>query len=340
VMIGMPLTGWVMVSASRIGLPTLLYGRAPWPMIPGIPSLDPAAKAIWRRIGETGHSGLAWLLAALAALHVAGALKHQLYDAAEPVLGRMAPGARPGRRFEPRLAIIALAAAAVLGFGALVRPPHPSLAPAGLPRPQPAAEPTASSGPARPLVRASSAAPAPAPSVQPPDAQAAARPVRWSVSPGAELGFESAWGGQAVRGVFRRWRADIVFSPEALDRSHMTVVIDTSSADTGDVQRDAVLPTSDWFDATAHPQAVFRAERFRKLGHGRFLAQGVLELKGVRRPLDLAFHLSIAGRRAEAEGSAALDRTVFGVGQGDFAATDQIPARVGLVFRLSANAVP
>src|SRR5262249_8894805 len=30
VMLGMPLTGWLMVSASRIEIPTLLYGQVPW----------------------------------------------------------------------------------------------------------------------------------------------------------------------------------------------------------------------------------------------------------------------------------------------------------------------
>ena len=35
VMIGMPLTGWIMVSASRNALPILLYGHVPWPTCPG-----------------------------------------------------------------------------------------------------------------------------------------------------------------------------------------------------------------------------------------------------------------------------------------------------------------
>ena len=55
VMIGMPLTGWIMVSSSRIVLPTLLYGTIPWPMIPGLPDLEPPAKRIWHEIGEHLH---------------------------------------------------------------------------------------------------------------------------------------------------------------------------------------------------------------------------------------------------------------------------------------------
>ena len=33
VMIGMPLTGWLTVSTSRIAVPTLLYGTIPWPHV-------------------------------------------------------------------------------------------------------------------------------------------------------------------------------------------------------------------------------------------------------------------------------------------------------------------
>src|SRR5689334_10001281 len=39
VMIGLPLTGWIMVSASRSGIPTLLYGTVPWPHLPLLPEL-------------------------------------------------------------------------------------------------------------------------------------------------------------------------------------------------------------------------------------------------------------------------------------------------------------
>ena len=37
IMIGMPLTGWLWISAGRLAIPTLLYGVVPWPDIPGSP---------------------------------------------------------------------------------------------------------------------------------------------------------------------------------------------------------------------------------------------------------------------------------------------------------------
>ena len=133
VMIGMPLTGWIMVSASKTQIPTLLFGVVPWPNIPGIGGLAPPAKHIWNSIGHTGHSALALGFYGLFVLHVGGALKHQFFDRDAPILPRMAPGAAPGRWWEPRLALIALAVIGAIAFGKLVNPPHPASGPPPMP---------------------------------------------------------------------------------------------------------------------------------------------------------------------------------------------------------------
>src|SRR3954471_19362581 len=80
VMIAMPLTGWVMVSASRIELPTLLYGSIPWPHIPGLPELAAGPKKVWHDTALNAHHLIIKGAYGLIALHVAGALKHQLFS--------------------------------------------------------------------------------------------------------------------------------------------------------------------------------------------------------------------------------------------------------------------
>jgi cytochrome b561/polyisoprenoid-binding protein YceI len=330
IMIGMPLTGWLMVSASRIALPTLLYGTVPWPNLP-VSHLAPAARMAWHDFAEAGHGLLGDLIYVLLALHVAGALKHQLFSRDEPILARMAPGAVAGRWYEPRLLAIVLGFLGVVAFGWFVTPPGPRMAarpaaaiPQG-PAQEPAAAPAAPAGHDMP--------PATAPATPTPDAG----PVTWAVEPGSTLGFASSWSGQPINGRFDKWSAQIVFSPDALDRSKLSVSIDLASVNTGDQQRDAVLPSPDWFDAAAHPKAVFTATRFEKLGGDRYLAHGTLQLKGASKPQDLAFRLKIAGDRAEATGTASLDRTAFAVGQGEFAATDQIPGKVAVTVALKAR---
>jgi polyisoprenoid-binding protein YceI len=160
----------------------------------------------------------------------------------------------------------------------------------------------------------------------------------WTVGKGSSLGFTTSWGGEPIEGRFDRFTADVVFGPDALKDSRVKVVIDLTSAVTGDAQRDQSLPTADWFDATAHPSATFTATRFEKTGEGRFIAHGRLSLRGVTQSLSLPFRLRIEGDKAHMSGVTTIDRTAFGVGQGEWKATDQIPAGVKVSVKLTATA--
>ena len=153
---------------------------------------------------------------------------------------------------------------------------------------------------------------------------------------GGRLSFKTSWSGQPVTGEFRRWTARIRFSPEALDTSTVEVTIDPSSIDSGDAQRDATLPTEDWLNTSTFPKAVFRTEQIRKTAGG-FIASGRLSLKGQTHPVRLEFKVRIEGDKATASGHAIIDRTAFGVGQGEYAGVDQIPADVDVKFDLNAH---
>ncbi len=323
IMIGMPLTGWLMVSASKIQIPTLLFGVVPWPHLP-VADLAPAAKAMWQSIGKNGHGLLAWGAYLLVGLHVAGALKHQLFDREMPLLARMAPGARPGKWLDLRLLVIGLSGVGVIALAGLFQPTLPASAPLPLPPVTDVAiavaEPAATTGP--------STAPAAEPVVG---------PSKWAVSRGSSLGFSTTWGGQDISGRFDRFTADILFGSQALDQSRVSVSIDLASAVTGDAQRDQSLPGPDWLDTATHPMATFVATRFEKVGDDRFIARGKLTLRGVTQAVNLPFRLKIDGDKATMSGVTTLDRTAFGVGQGEWQATDQIPASVKVSIKLTAT---
>lgn len=329
IMIGLPITGWIMVSASRIQVPTLLYGAVPWPHVPGLAHLAEPAKSAWRAFGETGHEILAWGAYVLVALHVAGALKHQLFSKDEPVLAHMAPGTKPGALLDPRLIAIGVAAVAVVGAGYAVRPAPPASKP--LPPPPPVVEEA-------PLETPQAAAPAAVETAATPETGAeAAAPSAWKINTGSTLGFATAWGGSAIEGRFDRWSADILFSPEALDKSKVSVSIDLASAVSGDSQRDESMQGADWFDVASHAKATFTATRFEKTGENHYVALGTLTLRGVSKPQRLPFTLKIEGDKARVSGVTTLDRTAFGVGQGEWKSTDQIPAEVKVSVNLTAT---
>ncbi|MBB6123423.1 cytochrome b/b6 domain-containing protein [Sphingobium subterraneum] len=90
IMLGLPLTGWIVVSASPLNIPTVLFNMIPWPDIGPLTQLSLAKKkALSGTVGDV-HVLLTYLTYGLIALHVTGALKHQ-FSGPVSVLYRMLP---------------------------------------------------------------------------------------------------------------------------------------------------------------------------------------------------------------------------------------------------------
>jgi len=170
---------------------------------------------------------------------------------------------------------------------------------------------------------------------------AIAAPPLWSIDKGhSRVAFTSEVSGQAFTGVFRVWDAVIHFDPKDLAHSDVAATIDIASAVTGSADRDALLPDEDWFWISRFPRAQFVARGFSPAGAGRYVAAGVLSLRGASRPVSLPFSLSLQGPTARMTGEVTLDRRAFGVGQGEWSATDAVPAAVIVRVDLSATRRP
>lgn len=89
VMIGMPLLGWALVSASPLPIPTELFWIVPWPDIPFIPESEAL-----ERVFEFLHGNIGKLTIGLILLHAGAAMKHHFVNK-DNVFARMMPWARP-----------------------------------------------------------------------------------------------------------------------------------------------------------------------------------------------------------------------------------------------------
>lgn len=323
ILIAGPLTGWLLVSTARIEVPTLIYGALPWPHLP--------APRDWHEPAEAIHGAMPWLAIGLFALHVAGALRHQ-WLLGKPELQRMIPFAR-GKAIGAAMGALALAGAAFLAGGMVYPDAARPVAEKSVAAPPPAAPLPAA--PARPEVK-DEAPPVSEPAETAPDD--ADRPLAdWTIAPGGRLGFTAHWNGEAVDGRFAQWDAAIRFSRDDLAGSRIRVTVDLASADTGDSQRDDSLKGSDFFDVAVHPSAVFVARDIRHIGGDRYEARGSLDLHGIAKPTTVRFTLRIDGDRARVAGTARIDRTAFGIGQGEWAATDAIADGVDIAFAFTAT---
>lgn len=285
----MPLSGWIMVSASPTGIDTILYKTVHWPHLPGLSTLPLDARKQLQGPLEFVHSKLAWVIIVLLGLHVAGALKHQFIDK-DHLLARMAPGlfgrtAGPPHKGKGGLIT---AAAALLFFGVV--------AGAGL---MGGASPSSAAPPEGDVANAS---PAPA----------------WTVDPAqSSIVFKGVYMGRPFQGKFADWTSAIRFDPDKPEAARIRVVVKTGSAVTGEPYFDDSLKQGDWFDSSKSPDAVFEVnEGVFKDGPTQYEATGVLTVKGVRYPLRLPFTLEIDGKTAKMHGETSLQRLAMGIGKG------------------------
>ncbi|MGH7022207.1 MAG: cytochrome b [Caulobacteraceae bacterium] len=92
IMLGMPLTGWAMTSASRLIRiePITWFGLFQWPTMTALANLPPARMKQAHDFFESLHNNGAKLAYALIAVHVLAALRHQFIRKDE-ILWRMLP---------------------------------------------------------------------------------------------------------------------------------------------------------------------------------------------------------------------------------------------------------
>jgi len=84
-MIAMPLSGWLMVSSSKYGLPTMVFGWFEWPHITAVIGNETV-----NYLSKNAHEILAYIFIALIAIHILAVIKHYKWDN-ENLLKRMNP---------------------------------------------------------------------------------------------------------------------------------------------------------------------------------------------------------------------------------------------------------
>lgn len=333
-LLALPLTGWAIVSSSPRTIPTILFGILPWPHLPGVGALEAPGRAVVNAVGSRAHQWLVYVAYVAIAVHVAGAFKHQFAD--HKGMPRMLPLSRETAALllvaSTGLVVAAFALGATMTLG--TAPSQPAVA--TVDRFAKATPGEVARTPATPLV-ASPARPAAVRA----DVPVAAAPANWIVrKPVSAIQFHTQWSEGPVNGRFSQWTANIVFSPDALDKSSVTATIDMASATTDSADATSALPGPDWFAVAAHPVATFSASDFRQLRGDSYEARGMLDLHGVKRPFRLPFQLSIAGKVATMSAKVSIDRTLFGIGQSEGASMGEVPAKVTVTIDLKADQWP
>ena len=158
---------------------------------------------------------------------------------------------------------------------------------------------------------------------------------------GSSLGFTGSYQGETFSGSFSKFNASIRFDSAKLAQSRFDVRIMLTSANTKNAERDEMLLGSDFFNTSAQAEARYVATKFRALGNNRFVADGVLTLRGISKVVPLTFTW-VPGAKPQLLGTAKVQRLDFKVGIGDWNDVELIPnaVTVNTKLLLSPIAVP
>ena len=86
-----------------------------------------------------------------------------------------------------------------------------------------------------------------------------------------------------VRGEFGKVSGNVVLDPSDPTKSTVEVIVDATTIDTREPQRDEHLRSADFFDVANHPAITFRSKQITAAGAGRFKVTGDLTIRGVTR---------------------------------------------------------
>jgi polyisoprenoid-binding protein YceI len=157
----------------------------------------------------------------------------------------------------------------------------------------------------------------------------------WKMDPrGSKLEFIATFEKTPAPGVFKEFDARLRFDPDKPAGSSLDVTIKVTSADMNIADVNKEIRGKDWFDYAGFPQAEFRSTDLRRTEGNRYVARGMLSLKGVKQPVEVPFTWTASGDGAAMEGEFTLKRSVFGIGLGEWKGSDTIGADVIVKFKL------
>lgn len=132
-----------------------------------------------------------------------------------------------------------------------------------------------------------------------------------------------------VTGNFTKFDGNIRLDLNYLNGSTIEFTIASNSVNTNNEQRDKHLQSPDFFDAEKYPKMTFKSVKIEKKSNKEYLVYGKLTIKA--KTIDVILPMKITGEMEHpmmkgvfvlgVSISTTIDRTDFGVGTGDWAAT-------------------
>ena len=149
----------------------------------------------------------------------------------------------------------------------------------------------------------------------------------------------------AVTGKFTDFNGTMHFDPNNLAGSKANFTVAINSINTDDAKRDKHLQSADFFDATTYPNMTFKSTKFEQKSAKEYLIYGKLTIKDQTKEVVLPLKITGEMEHPMMKGTyilgvvidTTLDRTTYGVGTGDWAATMVVGDEVKIHIPMELN---
>lgn len=149
----------------------------------------------------------------------------------------------------------------------------------------------------------------------------------------------------SVPGKFTDFDGMIHFDPNNLKGSKADFSASINSINTDDAKRDKHLQSKDFFDAKTYPNMSFQSTKFEKKSDKEYLIHGKLTIKNKTKNVILPMKITGEMEHPMKKGTiilgvvidTTLDRTQYGVGTGDWAATMVVGDEVRIHIPMELN---
>ncbi|MGE5319238.1 MAG: YceI family protein [Hyphomicrobiaceae bacterium] len=143
-----------------------------------------------------------------------------------------------------------------------------------------------------------------------------------------------------IEGRFKRFSGRISFDPMQPALAQAEIAIDVASIDTGFEEGDDEVAGKLWFNTRQFPVARFVSTSIKPLGNNRFEVTGRMSIKGHTHDVTTPATFKLDDGLGVFEGSFALKRGDYGVGEGMWADYGTVANEVQIRFRLVAATAP
>jgi polyisoprenoid-binding protein YceI len=145
-----------------------------------------------------------------------------------------------------------------------------------------------------------------------------------SFKPENPIQFKIKNAGITVDGLISDWEVEVNFDPKKLAQSSIRGKANPESIQTGIKLRDKHLHGREYFHIQKFPFISLESKSFQSKGKNAFVGIFELQIRDVKREIEIPFTLTQTGKQHKFKGEFVIDRLDFGLGEKSLVLSDEV----------------